>query len=446
MIGMRTILLATLLCTSALQPLTAGWKAGLAKVNISPREPIFMAGYGSRTHPSEGVLADLYVKALALEDEAGTRAVLVSSDLLGFPKDVGDAIAARVASKYALGRDRIALTSSHTHSGPVIGRMLGPAYSISAEQLVVIDRYTGWLIEQTVETIGAALKNLSPATLGFSQDTAGFAVNRRHAGRRAWPGPVDHDVPVLSVRDPGGRLRAAVFGYACHATTVDIYQLNGDWPGFAQTELEKKHPGAEFLFVAGAGADANPLPRRSLELAQTYGRVLSVAVSNALAAKPQPVSGPLRTAFEHVNLPFQTTPTRAELEARLSDRSVYIVRHAKLLLSQFDRDGKLPDQYPYPLQVWRFGKDLTFIVMGGEVVVDYALRFKAQYGWDTTWVAGYSNDVFAYIPSLRILREGGYEGAGAMVPYGQPAAFRPAVEEIVAEKVDDLVRSTEPSK
>jgi neutral ceramidase len=123
-----------------------------------------------------------------------------------------------------------------------------------------------------------------------------------------------------------------------------------------------------------------------------------------------------------------------------------VVRHAKLLLATIDRDGKLPDQYPYPLQVWRFGKDLTLIVMGGEVVVDYALRFKARYGWETTWVAGYSNDVFAYIPSLRILNEGGYEGADAMIPYGQPGPFRPTVEEIVAEKVDDLMRATDPAK
>ncbi|MCL5744659.1 MAG: neutral/alkaline non-lysosomal ceramidase N-terminal domain-containing protein [Acidobacteria bacterium] len=443
---MRTIILTALTLAGAFQPLLAGWKAGLAKTNITPREPIFMAGYGSRTHPSEGVLAELYVKALALEDEAGTRAVLVTSDLLGFPKNVAGAITSRAMSKYSLGRDRIALNSSHTHSGPVIGHMLAPAYDITAGQQVVIDRYTAWLVDRVVDTIGASLGNLTPAALTFSQETAGFAVNRRHANHRAWPGPVDHDVPVLAVRAPGGQLRAAVFGYACHATTVSVYQLSGDWPGFAQAELETDHPGAEFFFVAGAGADANPLPRHTVELARIYGKVMAAAVNAALEAKPRTVSGPLRTAFDCVNLPFLCPPTRAQLEANLSDKSVYVVRHAMLLLSAMDRDGKLADHYPYPLQVWRFGKDLTFIVMGGEVVVDYALRFKAQYGWDTTWVAGYSNDVFAYIPSLRVWKEGGYEGAGAMIPYGQPGPFHPAVEEIVAEKVDDLMRATSAAK
>ena len=113
---------------------------------------------------------------------------------------------------------------------------------------------------------------------------------------------------------------------------------------------------------------------------------------------------------------------------------------AKMLLAKLDRDGKLPDHYAYPVEVWQFGRGLKFIALSGEVVVDYALRLKAQYGWDTTWVAGYSNDVFAYIPSLRVLREGGYEGGDANRDLGGP--FGAAVEEDIVEKVADLVKRT----
>ena len=112
------------------------------------------------------------------------------------------------------------------------------------------------------------------------------------------------------------------------------------------------------------------------------------------------------------------------------------------MLSIYERDGKLPGSYPYPVQVWQFGRGLKWIVLGGEVVVDYSLRFKKQYGWDDTWVAGYSNDVFAYIPSVRILKEGGYEGGGAMIGYGQPGPFTDTVEETIAAKVEELVRAT----
>ncbi|MGH9718947.1 MAG: hypothetical protein ACRD8O_01940, partial [Bryobacteraceae bacterium] len=117
-------------------------------------------------------------------------------------------------------------------------------------------------------------------------------------------------------------------------------------------------------------------------------------------------------------------------------------RHALYLLSVLKKEGRLPDRYPYPIEVWRFGGGLKLIALGGEVVADYSLRFKSQYGWKDTWVAAYSNDVFAYIPSLRVLREGGYEGGGAAVPYGLPGPFAENIEEVIVRKVDELMRAT----
>lgn len=421
------------------------WKAGLAKAVITPREPIWMAGYAARTKPSEGVLADLYVKALALQDEAGNTSVLVAADLLGFTREMSDVIAERCRKQFGLPRDRLVLSATHTHSGPVTGQLLRPAYVLPEPQNEVIRRYTAGLLNTVVEVAGASIKNLSPAKVAFEQGLAGFAVNRRRVRLRNLPGPVDHDVPVLSVRAPDGTLRAVIAGYACHATVLSDYLINGDWPGFAQQEIEKAHPGTTALFVPGCGADANPLPRRSAELARKYGQILAAAVEEVLNAKMKPLTGPLNAAFELVDLPFRPPPTRAQLRAQSQDKDVILRRQAQHLLKTLDRDGKLPASYPYPVQVWQFGRGLKFIALGGEVVVDYSLRLKAQHGWDNTWVAGYSNDVFAYIPSLRVLNEGGYEGGGAMAAYGQPGPFGAAVEEIVVEKVKDLVERTQPS-
>ena len=424
--------------------LTAEWKAGVAKVLITPREPIMMAGYGDRNRPHESVIQDLYAKALALDDGGGKVSVIVTLDLVGIPRNVADPIVERASSKYGLARDRLLLNTSHTHSGPIVGYRERTSYDLTDQQEVVVKRYTSRFVEQITELIGRAIQDMSPATLAFNQGLAGFAVNRRRVQLRHLPGPVDHDVPVLSIRDGGGRLRAVLFGYACHATVLNEYSINGDWPGWAQEEIEKGNPGAMALFVAGAGADQNPLPRRSVELAKTYGRVMAAAVGQVLAAKMKPVASPLVTSFELVDVPFDAHPSRAQWEARLKDPSPPIRRHAQAMLRIIERDGKLADRYPYPVQVWRFGKDLKLVALGGEVVVDYALRIKAQHGWDDTWVAAYSNDVFAYIPSLRVLKEGGYEGGGAMIPYGQPGPFAPAVEEIIIHKVDQLLNRTAP--
>jgi hypothetical protein len=430
------LIMAGLICTVSA---TAAWQAGVARVDITPSRSIWMGGYAARTHPSEGIRQHIFAKALALKDDTGQVTVLVTSDLLGFPGEVSDPIFTRVQQKFGLPRARIALNSSHTHSAPVVGHMLSPAYPLRDSDMRIIREYTAHLEDQIVELIGQSIQNLAPAELSFKQGFAGVAVNRRRVGHREYPGPVDQDVPVLAVRAPDHGLRAIVFGYACHNTVLSDYQINGDWAGYAQEDLEKSHPGAIAMFVQDCGADANPMPRRTVELAIIYGKTIAAAVDQVLEAKMRIVDGPLTAAFVSVNLPFQKAPSREELESRTHSKDALLRRHSELMLQTLDHDGKLPDHHSYPIEVWQFGKDLTFIALGGEVVVDYSLRFKREYGFDKLWVAGYTNDVFAYIPSRRVLEEGGYEGGGAMIAYGQPAPFTPDVEEIVAQGVASLV-------
>jgi hypothetical protein len=423
------------------------WKAGVAKVNITPTESIWMAGYAARSRPSEGVQTELYLKALALDEGTDRPAVLVTSDLVGLRRRVADRIVDRCEKQFGLTRDRLVINSSHTHSGPVTGEFSARAGYES--QPAVVRRYTDTLVDKAVGTVGAALKQMSPARLEFAQGFAGFAVNRRraHPGTRGLPGPVDHDVPVMAIRNTDGSLRSVVFGYACHNTALGAYKINADYAGYAQEALEKVYPDATALFVMGTGADANPLPRYqgtdpslvgySVDLATMYGKILAASVDLVLHGKMKPVAGPLMTAFAHVDIPFQTPPSLSELQARLKDRDSNIRAQSERMLRAIERDGKLPVHYSYPVQVWQFGPSLKFIALGGEVVVDYSLRLKTQHGWEDTWVAAYSNDVFAYVPSVRVLKEGGYEAQG-----GEGGAFAAATEEIIVEKVNDLVRRT----
>src|SRR3954469_15450209 len=168
--------------TSA-QPGTA-WSAGVARVEVTPTEPIFMKGYGSRTKPSEGVRQALFVKALALRDETGATSVLVTSDLHSYTRRMSDTIADAVQKRYGIPRDRLILNGSHTHSGPAITGedYMRPAEDINAEQEAVIRRYTAHLLDQIIDVIGRAVQNVSPAQLSFAQGSAGFGVNRRRIG------------------------------------------------------------------------------------------------------------------------------------------------------------------------------------------------------------------------------------------------------------------------
>jgi len=198
--------------------------------------------------------------------------------------------------------------------------------------------------------------------------------------------------------------------------------------------LEKSYPGCTALFVTGCAGDQNPLPRGTPELAERYGRELAAAVGMALGSKHFELSGQLETNYQEVDLPLGTLPSIVEVERDAASRNEFIASRAKLLLKQFNSDGKLPASYPYPIQVWRVGP-LVFVTLGGEAVVDYSLRLKLELGAEKVWIAAYSNDVMAYIPSRRVLAEGGYEGAFSMLWYGLPCPWGPQVEEVIVRAV-----------
>jgi hypothetical protein len=257
----------------------------------------------------------------------------------------------------------------------------------------------------------------------------------------AYPeGPVDQSVPVLRVAGPKGEVRAVLFGYACHNTVLPFYQWCGDYAGYAQEYVEAAHPGAVALYMQGCGGDQNPYPRGKLELAQYHGRALAMAVEAALTATATPIAGPLSVAFADVPIAFAPQPDRAGFEERLQSKDKLLAAHARRMLDRIDREGALPTEYPFPLQVIRFGSSLTLVALAGETVVDYSLRLKRELAGTPLWVAGYSNDVMGYIPSKRVLEEGGYEGGDAMKWSTLPFPWAPTLEERIVGKVKELLR------
>ncbi len=429
-----------------------GWQAGVARTVITPQQVMWMSGYASRDRPAEGTLHDLWAKALVLRDGGGNEAVLVTLDLIGLDRDTSTDICRRLQETHGLQRSQIALVTSHTHTGPVVGENLGAMYFHGDDQAKLVSDYRQFLIRSVADVVAKAFEHIAPASLSYGQGTATFAVNRRNNREADVPalreagqlqGPFDHSAPVLAVRDTSGELTTIVFGYACHATVLAFYQWSGDWPGFAQIEIEKRHPSAVAMFVAGCGADQNPLPRRTVELAEDYGRQMADAVDGALSSAMQPVTGAIKTAYEEIDLALGELPSRETIETDVSSTDRFIAGRAKLLLEQIEANGRLARTYSYPVQVWAIGEKARTVILGGEVVVDFSLRLKAEVPDHDLWVAAYSNDVMAYIPSLRVLREGGYEGATSMIYYGLPTSWSEAVEEDIVQAAKSLLREVD---
>ena len=425
----------------------ATWRVGVARCVVTPETSVWLAGYGFKRIP-DGKLHDLWVKALALEDAEGRRAVLITSDFQGIPKGMSDEVFERLKSELKLERYQVMFTYSHNHCAPRLGDDLVDCYPFDPEQVELVRQYTALVVTKVVEVVKKALGEVAPADLHATMGKATFAVNRRNnrevdvpqlAQDEKLAGPVDHTVPVMTVTRPEGELVAILFGYACHPTTLNFLKWCGDYPGFAQIELEQNHSGVTAMFVNTCGGDQNPLPRRSVELCQRYGHMLAAGVEEALKQPCHAISPKLRTAFEYVELPYLKVVNRPELESWREDDDPAHARWAARMLKKLDAGEAFASAYPYPIHAWQLGQETLVIGLGGESVVDYALRFKRQFG-PTTWVCGYTDDLVAYIPSRRVWEEGGFEGGSHLYAYGRPALrWSGDVEDRIVNTVHKLV-------
>tara|TARA_R110002096_G_scaffold120169_3_gene260272 strand:- start:157 stop:1536 length:1380 start_codon:yes stop_codon:yes gene_type:complete len=424
------------------QDASAHWKANVAKVDITPKVPMWMAGFASRTGPSEGTIHPIWSKALAIQDEDNNTAVLITNDLSGMPRDMSSRIKEKIKARYSLSENAVLMNFSHSHSGPVLKDYLYHVYPLNQEEVEKVIDYSAWLEEQIVALVGDALEGLAPAKIYSESGVTRFQVNRRNNSEASMEattkvnGPNDYSVPVLKVTDMEGNLNAITFGYACHATVLSISQWSGDYPGFAQIELEKMYPGATAMFFQGAGADQNPLPRRTLPLAKKYGKELAAAVESVLGKEMKPLTPQLKTAYSEVNLALNEPPSYEALEKMIKEGSGHYQRWAKMMHEKV-KNKEVNLSYPYPIQIWKLGAQFL-VALGGEPVVDYSVKLKTQYGNDL-FVLGYSNDVMAYIPTRTVLNEGGYEGATSQIAFGHPGTWKPTLETEIYKRINQMM-------
>ncbi|HEY1084794.1 MAG TPA: neutral/alkaline non-lysosomal ceramidase N-terminal domain-containing protein [Prosthecobacter sp.] len=450
-IAVCALLWGTCLCKAAdpAKPAVAGWKAGVASVDITPDYPVRLSGYGSRTGPHEGVEMTLHAKALALSWEEEPAVVILTVDNCGVPAVLRNEVLKRLkAAGNNIADERLALHSSHTHCAPALPGILPFLFGqeLPDDEKTAVAKYGEELTGKLVKVVQQALAKQEPSQVDWSTGKVRFAMNRRfktetgsYANSPNPYGPVDHALPVLRVTSPEGALRVLFSSYACHCTTLGINKTHPDWAGCAQKELELRFPGVIAMTAIGCGADQNPYPRREVKFAIDHGVEMAKETVRVINAPMKPVRGPVSCATKDIRLPFDKLPDQAGWKALAQDKNKWTAFHARHFLSALEKGEKIPSDLPYTVQVWSFGSDLLSINLPGEVVVDYGLRFKKENDPARTWVNSYTNDVPCYIPSQRVWEEGGYEAAGAMIYYGRPARFASGVEELIASAVKSLV-------
>ncbi len=460
---------------------------GFGKADITPAKPLRLSGYGNRSEPSKGVDERLSVRAMALRAGAeGPLHVIVSVDTIGVPGTLTKAIHQRIARQHGIPRSQFVLCCTHSHTAPhiTVGLMNLFATPLTDDQRRDSDEYAAALSDQAVAAVVAAVADLQPGRMFVGEGEATFAVNRRVLKGGIWTGfginpdgPVDHTLPILRITDAAGdETRGLLFNYACHCTTFDsdYNRVNGDWAGYAAKSLEERYPKATALCTIGCGADANPERDRSraLEIAKAQGEQIADEVARVIGEPMTEITAAPRASFGFAGLPIDR-PSRDDLKARLNDNTPQVRRHAETMLDVLQRMGRLPETYPMPIQVLRFGNQLSMVFMGGEVCVDYAFRIKKELGKgnasqetsagdedkgvnkatdataahdggtaDYVWVTAYANDVFGYVAPERMRAEGGYEVDFSMIFYNQPGRWSSGTEDLILRRVHEMSENT----
>ena len=412
--------------------------AGIAAADITPSYPVRLNGFLVRKSESTGVRQRIWAKAIALGTDEERPVILITTDSLGVSDEIVQEVARRLKQKAGIDPARVSITATHTHSAPMLN---GVAPNIFGEPIPDdaqsrIDRYTAEFKNHLEGVALAALKDRQPARLSWGIGKASFAINRR---ARGGAGPVDHDVPMLAVHDPAGKLRGIYVNYACHCVTLSDPLISGDWAGYAMEHIERLHPGAFALISVGCGADSNPssgVTGSNADVASQQGVEIATAVDRLLAGPLRPIAGVPEVKTTRIDLDLAPVPTREEF-VQTGKRMAPTGYFARVQVAKLDRGETLRTKISYPITTWAFGDDLAMVFLPGEVVAEYALRLKSELDGRRLWTNAYANAAPCYIPSERVLQQGGYEGGGAMIYYDQPNKFAPGLE----DKIIGTVRS-----
>jgi hypothetical protein len=398
-----------------------GLRAGAARIDVTPSQPVALAGYASRTNLSQGVHDPLSARALAFEQD-GARLVLVSLESLGFYNQTDVAFRQAILQACALKPSELFLCAIHTHSAPTLtlDPEHGPAPNVE---------YTRALSDKLVEVVRTALERLAPVQIGFGAGASPVGVNRREPSQDSAGRPkivlgrnpsvlTDREVQVLKVaRAQGGEVTAALFAYAAHSTSLGPknYLVSGDIHGLAAQFLEQ-YLGAGVVApeFAGASGDIDPWVRVLPGFKTDKGWVpepvlmatlLGEEVARVLDRIPAATTNcPIKTAFKTIELPAKP---RGEPPASPGATA------------------------PFNITVARLG-GIAFVGLGGEVFNELGKTIKSGSPYRPTFILTHCNGAAGYVPTEASYPAGGYEV--------ESSRFAPGAGEQIAQEALQMLK------
>lgn len=387
----------------SISPAFAGdgsFSAGVGKVDITPNEPVVLAGSPTPKKASS-VKTRLYVKALVLSAE-GRKLAIVTLDTLKYPVDLVVQARRQIERTTGIPAGNVIICASHTHSAPLWSY------------------YKDKLVTSITDAVAIAARDLTPCRIGVSKGKVeGVSENRRvRKDGKAWnrwqlapseahkypaEGPADPAFDVLALVGQDGRYKAVVYNFACHAANERTSVISADYPGAVQQYVEEHLGyGVVTLFLTGACGDVNPIysVREDL-LGEKLGReILRCLGQLKFIARPVPW---IETREEA--MPGREHPEFKEEEISLKWPGQ--LEHYRATFN--DMKNRAKPTYQYFFTGIRIGDDFAIVTNANELFCGIGMSIKKQSPFEYTMVAEQTNGAHGYVPTQKAFEGGGYE-------------------------------------
>ncbi|WP_158560642.1 neutral/alkaline non-lysosomal ceramidase N-terminal domain-containing protein [Paenibacillus contaminans] len=430
---------------------------------MTPERPVFMHGFGGRTQKSEGVHDELYVKAAMLE--ANKTLLILTIDALGSDRSFVVGIKDALQEKFGLGHDEVLINFSHTHhsvflTGLDAGLRRG-AYSMAQEgwtdsetQLDYSEdeAFFRFMRDTILQMTAYCRDHLEEGELAIGRGKSDFAVSRRKPDGDGviwapyYEGEIDKELLVVTLTDRSGMVKGILYNYGCHTTAMgpDNMLLSNDFAGQTSCVLEESYPGATALFLQGCGGELKPLRSaagsrfKSLSIAEMIDSGTELA-NDVKAILKQGELTPVRCNFktalaDPLLYTEQTEAAFYEPMTNHPDYNAFYWNSAKRTMRAIE-DGTIKDRLPHCICIWHLDDDTRLVAMEGEVSTEYSLLIKKLFGSSrTTLTLGYTNGVYSYVPTRKMIREGGYE-AECNFFFHLRGPFVPEIEDIIVGQI-----------
>jgi neutral ceramidase len=410
-------------------------KYSVAKVNITPDYPVYQDGYGSRTGKSDGKYNDLYIKSLCLE-HGGEKILFIACDTCIIKEAHVLDVKSRIETLYRIKPDHVLIGYTHTHSGPALYKWLKHGDD---------PEYTRFFFDKMLEAVASVVDCREEGTLRYGQGETYIGVNRRRVNRNNHidlapniDGETDRVLSSVSVHDSQGSPKVIASSCACHPIAVNDDRLSSDFPGVACSELERTYPGAVAMFFQGCCGDINPIAYDGFDSAVMLGKVYANDVRNVLEHMSKPFSPSFSGCSVVLRVPLSCFESERFKEIAASD-DVFFKQYGNQLLKSIE-EGTAPREIPVDIACIALSQDLKIVALAGEAVCGYANWLRQNCPESRLMILGYANGYCGYIPTARILAEGGYEADVSYEWIGLPGRYSSHADGLIKQCMLALCR------